>query len=1447
MAATPHQHTPANYLPPRPILDRNLQSAQSHPSRGAQTARPIIAAQKPDDADAALRVNLPSIPPHWRTLEIYKHFHAYGRIERIEIFEAQNRRPRNAYVIFCPPPLSAALRVSGNLTFASGQRNGRSVTIECRLDSVQRRDAEEKKAQAPPLSVRMTGLSAGIMQQEDCMLVLFTAKPMLEVPFEVIANLERGMLEIHFGHYPRGHDKVSRYKLCIKFAQIKLVSELSSDGGEDALLITVEKPPFLFRKLQNVEATHTKAGLYWREEQTWFRQSAMDGIQDRSSATTQLQNDTARFDFGRWLTYRLVFSSEAGDQEAFKSIMKVLVDHNVQLTAMPHPRFTFGNAQDLWAWTAEEQPASREIGTGPSSEVLASQMMAHPLSLLTFGVRYQLEVCLSNGVLSESNMDDAFLRRLAHSDSARITSVLEKVADEKKRIYDPMSIFKLQGTVSVRPKRLPRYCAMIPAAVVTPSTVYFSTPVMETSNRVIRRYEEYGDRFLRVKFTDERYRGKIMVMADLTMSEVLTRVYRTMKNGIRIADRHYEFLAFGNSQFREHGAYFFAPIGSLNAARIREWMGNFSDIDVVAKYASRLGQCFSTTRAVSLRVTLNFIPDVKRNGFCFTDGVGKISPFLAQMIAQEYNLPSSAEDAPSVFQFRLGGYKGVLAVDPTIRGSSIHVRPSQQKFPAQYEGLEICRVSQYSTSNLNVQVILVLDALGVNPTAFKSKMKKALADLQAAMTDEHKATEQLCRNIDFSQTTILLADMIYDGFMSVREPFLISCLQLWRSWMLKYLKEKARIPIEQGAFVIGCVDETATLKGHCSDTRASYGLLTDQTELPEIFLQIADPAQKGRYRVIEGTCILARNPSLHPGDVRVVRAVDVPALRHLKNCVALPQTGDRDLANMCSGGDLDGDDYLVMWDTDLIPPEWKHPAMNYDAPPPRRSNGPVTVDEIAKFYVQHIRSDNLGLIAMAHRYHADYNYGGVRDPKCLELAALHSMAVDYAKTGVPADFPKHLRVRRYPHWAGARGKPTYESKKVLGQLYDMVQRQDFNPAWHLPFDLRVLEAYELSEQILEDARAVKQQYDAAIRRIMAQHGIKTEFEVWTSFVLEHNNEIGDYKFAETLSENVSALKESHQELCCERAGTTAKDREWSKLGPFIAAMYTVAAAEVQAWKAVPQGEGDEDSIEKRGVPFISFPWIFAKELGYIARGQTPPSGFVSSIKRAILPQKVGQVRRQHFDIPDLEIINNHVGATVHGGDLLDFGPAEDVEVSVEASQSGLEEEPAAASLLGDVAPLETTWYSNDKPVTPATASLSGKVILSEADDEMFNDKPASPASPAEAAMVEARVASTNEQLVDVDDKQFAPPAAPGEHSRSSQASLSSSGIVDLLTDDPISEPSAFPNLTGEQKQKEDPAAEKEKEAEQEEEEEEEEEEVGEYVTIDQQPSSLDALLKLVGD
>ena len=70
-----------------------------------------------------------------------------------------------------------------------------------------------------------------------------------------------------------------------------------------------------------------------------------------------------------------------------------------------------------------------------------------------------------------------------------------------------------------------------------------------------------------------------------------------------------------------------------------------------------------------------------------------------------------------------------------------------------------------------------------------------------------------------------------------------------------------------------------------------------------------------------------KNPCNHPGDIRRLKAVSQEELdkrrlnkelNHLVNVVVFPSKGQRPEQNKMSGGDLDGDVYMVIWDKDLM-------------------------------------------------------------------------------------------------------------------------------------------------------------------------------------------------------------------------------------------------------------------------------------------------------------------------------------------------------------------------------------------------------------------------------------------------------------------------------------------------------------------------------------------------
>ena len=128
----------------------------------------------------------------------------------------------------------------------------------------------------------------------------------------------------------------------------------------------------------------------------------------------------------------------------------------------------------------------------------------NPPGQLSFDVLYQLQVCISQGIFDEHTFEPAFGRKLSSMRPSAARGLLEFVAGQKNRIFDPMSIFDLLSSVPAFSGAIPSYCALVRSVIVTPTTLRFNTPTVETSNRILRQYPRFADRFIRVRFTEER-------------------------------------------------------------------------------------------------------------------------------------------------------------------------------------------------------------------------------------------------------------------------------------------------------------------------------------------------------------------------------------------------------------------------------------------------------------------------------------------------------------------------------------------------------------------------------------------------------------------------------------------------------------------------------------------------------------------------------------------------------------------------------------------------------------------------------------------------------------------------------------------------------------------------------------------------------------------------------
>ena len=938
-----------------------------------------------------LAVRVDDLPLDVTTEYVWRWFSSEGVIVRIEVFDSKNGRgTMSARVRFQPPPARAFWRNGKILVDHPDKRNFPDGAILAVAVS----DESRRRALQTPtgggdypnkIILPLCGLAFGVMLSPSGMAVLKGIEQQSNLTLEFDVNLKRLAVFFSFTVETASGSEPRQYKFAMEPHRVKSLVQISESGSERStchLVIRVARPPEYFWRTDDILESFQERAQVWHINSTWKRTTE---IVRRGSVTAKrpiaLYNevpDPDDIDIGRWTTFRVSIDDESDkNQNTLQHLQSALQDVNIQTEHSTDFAFSYDRSV---MWNHLDHPPSAK--SGQPSALLGLPPVIH----LPFEVRYQLEVCVSQGLISEHAISCEFLQRLAELPASDATRRLEYLVDQASKLYSPMELFDNEDAESFAPSfRIPHYCTLVRKVSITPTTIHFNSPSVESSNRVVRWYSQLQDRFLRIQFVEEYEVGR-MGLNRHRNEELWERINRTLFHGIRIGDRVYEFLAFGSSQLRQSGAYFFCPTAQTSCNDIRDWMGQFGHIKIVAKYAARLGQCFSTTREIRgiHSPAIKHIPDIKRNGYCFTDGVGIISQFLAQMVTEEMTL--DVFDEPTAFQFRMGGCKGVLAVWPEAKKMDVLVRNSQEKFVADIKGLEIIRCAGYATATLNRQTITILECLGVPRRVFANLLEQQITAYEKAYTDNGTAVELLTKFVDENQSTVVLAELLKAEFKSAdcNEPFVVNLLNLWISWSLKLLKEKARIHVPKSAFVLGCADETGTLRGHSKVTEGSVE--KEMHKLPQIFLQLSNPKHYEETHIVSGICIVGRNPSLHPGDIRVVQAVDNPQLRHLKDVVVFPTKGDRPVPNMLSGGDLDGDDFFVIWDKDLIPRQWNHPPMNYDPPEPKELGRDVVVDDLREFFVNYMKNDVLPLIATSHLAFAD-EYGP-KSQLCKPLSAL---------------------------------------------------------------------------------------------------------------------------------------------------------------------------------------------------------------------------------------------------------------------------------------------------------------------------------------------------------------------------------------------------------------------------------------------------------------------------
>ena len=265
-------------------------------------------------------------------------------------------------------------------------------------------------------------------------------------------------------------------------------------------------------------------------------------------------------------------------------------------------------------------------------------------------------------------------------------------------------------------------------------------PEPEPTNRVLRRYAQSSDNFIRVVFQDE---DGSSVRHDPSSDH--SRIYNErfkfiLARSINIAGSGFSFLGFSHSSLRNQACWFMRAFIRDNrlmlAKMVLSDLGNFSAIRIPAKCAARIGQNFTETNAtIEIKPEeVSYIDMVTRNGRDFSDGVGTISLELLKSVWRVYGLRRLIK--PTALQIRFQGAKGMVSLDSRLQGRRLCLRKNMKKYEtATVWQLEVCGAAfRPLPMILNRGYIKILEDLGVPMQAFQTLQQEAIEDMRKMLT-----------------------------------------------------------------------------------------------------------------------------------------------------------------------------------------------------------------------------------------------------------------------------------------------------------------------------------------------------------------------------------------------------------------------------------------------------------------------------------------------------------------------------------------------------------------------------------------------------------------------------------------------------------------------------------------------------------------------------------------
>lgn len=255
------------------------------------------------------------------------------------------------------------------------------------------------------------------------------------------------------------------------------------------------------------------------------------------------------------------------------------------------------------------------------------------------------------------------------------------------------------------------------------------------------------------------------------------------------------------------------------------------------------------------------------------------------------------------------------------------------------------------------------------------------------------------------------------------------------------------------------------------------------------------------------------------------------------------------------------------------------------------------MQEVHEYFTNYIVNDSLGIIANAHTVFADREPEKAMSSPCLQLAEKFSIAVDFPKTGVPAEIPPELYVKEYPDFMEKPDKTTYESRNVIGKLFRAVKNKASHENIINSFTREVArKSYDHDMEVdgfeyyIDDAFYHKSNYDYKLGNLMEYYGIKTEAEILSGGIMKMSKSFTKRRDAEAISMAVKSLRKEARNWFKEKQNGSEDDDVFAK----ASAWYHVT------YHHTYYGAYNEGLNRPH---FLSFPWCVYDKLLTIKRNK----------------------------------------------------------------------------------------------------------------------------------------------------------------------------------------------------------------------------------------------------